>query len=81
MKIVNFTIDFEERLKEQSPNLLTQWNSYEEDYVWYGILKMNDISIFETPVNYLYNDEDQMSEQVIYRFTEHIKPQKETILK
>lgn len=81
MKIVNFTIDFEERLKEPSQNLLSQWNSYEEDYDWYGIIKMNDIPIFETQVNYFYDDEEQTSEEVIYRFAEHIKPAKETILR
>jgi hypothetical protein len=62
MNIVNITVEFEDRDCEEDDE------GY--DYETYGILKMNDISIFETKVN-LYS-EPAAVEEVIERFAKKI---------
>jgi hypothetical protein len=80
MNIINTTVEFEERERVKDPNMLGyEWGNY-EDYYWYGIMKMNGIPIFETRINYIYDDEQQMLEQVIEAYARYIKPYKETIL-
>lgn len=78
MNIINFTVEFEEREREEPEHMGFNWGDY-EDYYWYGILKMNGIPIFETVVNYY--DEAAAVEQVIEQFAKYIKPYKETILR
>jgi hypothetical protein len=74
MNIINTTVEFKER---------ERWSGYSWDdveHIWYGLLKMNNVLIFETPVLYRYDDEQQMVEEVLEKFAQHIKPPKEMIL-
>jgi hypothetical protein len=69
MKIVNTTIEFEERTESNGGY---GWDDLE--YIWYGTLKMNGVAIFSTKINYIYDDdENQMSEQVLEAFADSLK--------
>jgi len=61
MTIVNITVEFDER--ENDNNDPDYW-----ELDCFGILKMNDIPIFETQISAYYKD----PEEVIKAFAEHL---------